>query len=89
MTDVFSTIGIVPYNKKKFERAQEYSRWNRFSGIPKPGSGNKEKKGVGHAALDSEKYYDEDEAERTNDLRAKHLSNDYITGHEKESESSE
>ena len=35
MTDVFSTIGMVPYNRKKFERAQESNYWNRFSGLKK------------------------------------------------------
>ena len=33
MTDVFSTIGIVPYNRKKFERAQDTAYWKRFSGL--------------------------------------------------------
>ena len=35
MTDVFSTIGIVPYNKKKFERSQDTAYWKRFSGLGK------------------------------------------------------
>lgn len=37
MTDIFSTIGMVPYNRKKFERAQESNYWNRFSGLTKGG----------------------------------------------------
>ena len=39
MTDVFSTIGMVPYNRKKFERAQEFNYWNRFSGLTKRAGG--------------------------------------------------
>lgn len=45
MTDVFSTIGIVPYNKKKFERAQDTAYWKRFSGLGKrPAPANVTKK---------------------------------------------
>ena len=33
MTDVFSVIGITPYNKKKLERLQESTKWYRFSGM--------------------------------------------------------
>ena len=49
MSDVFSTIGIVPYNRKKFERAQETSYWNRFSGLTKAdiGAVSKKKGGTG------------------------------------------
>ena len=35
MCDAFSTIGIVPYNKKKLEKMQENSKWKRFSGLNK------------------------------------------------------
>ena len=44
MTDVFSTIGIVPYNKKKFERSQETQYWKRFSGLGKRNHAPEEKK---------------------------------------------
>jgi len=34
MTDIFSTIGIIPYSKKKLDKLEENSKWKRFSGIP-------------------------------------------------------
>lgn len=35
MTDIFGTIGIIPYSKKKLDRLEEDSKWKRFSGITK------------------------------------------------------
>ena len=35
MADVFSVIGVTPYNKKKLERMQESTKWQRFSGMYK------------------------------------------------------
>ena len=46
MTDVFSTIGIVPYNRKKFERAQDTAYWKRFSGLGKKATAPDEKEKV-------------------------------------------
>lgn len=33
LTDVFSTVGVVPYNKKKVLRELEAAKWEKFSGI--------------------------------------------------------
>jgi len=33
MCDIFNTIGMVPYNKKKLEKEEEINRWEKFSGI--------------------------------------------------------
>jgi hypothetical protein len=35
MTDIFGTIGIIPYSKKKLDKLEENSKWKRFSGISK------------------------------------------------------
>jgi tubulin polyglutamylase TTLL4 len=35
LTDIFGTIGIIPYSKKKLDKLEENSKWQRFSGIPK------------------------------------------------------
>ena len=51
MCDVFSTIGIVPYNKKKLEKIQENSKWQRFSGLNK-----KEKADEDSGIFDDETY---------------------------------
>ena len=51
MCDVFSTIGIVPYNKKKLEKIQENSKWQRFSGLNK-----KEKTDEDSGIFDDETY---------------------------------
>jgi hypothetical protein len=33
LSDVFNTIGIVPYNKKKIEKEMQAAKWEKFSGI--------------------------------------------------------
>jgi hypothetical protein len=33
MADVFNTIGVVPYNKKKLAKEQENTKWERFAGV--------------------------------------------------------
>ena len=35
MCDVFSTMGITPYSKKRLEKMQETTKWKRFSGLNK------------------------------------------------------
>jgi hypothetical protein len=35
MTDIFGTLGIIPYSKKKLDKLEEDSKWKRFSGISK------------------------------------------------------
>ena len=51
MCDVFSIIGVVPYNKKKLEKMQENSKWKRFSGLNK-----KEKSDEDSGVFDDETY---------------------------------
>ena len=43
MCDVFSTIGITPYNKKRLEKLQETTKWKRFSGLNKRTDSTKNK----------------------------------------------
>lgn len=33
LSDVFQTIGVIPYSKKKLEKEMEEKKWERFSGI--------------------------------------------------------
>jgi tubulin polyglutamylase TTLL6/13 len=35
MADIFGIIGIIPYSKKRLDKLEEDSKWQRFSGIPK------------------------------------------------------
>lgn len=35
MTDIFGTIGIIPYKKKALDRMEEGTKWKRFAGITK------------------------------------------------------
>ena len=41
MCDVFSTIGITPYSKKRLEKMQETTKWKRFSGLNKQAGSTK------------------------------------------------
>jgi len=36
MADIFNTIGLMPYSKKKLEKEQEAIKWEKFAGISKP-----------------------------------------------------
>ncbi len=33
LSDIFNTIGVVPYNRKKIEKEMEAARWEKFAGI--------------------------------------------------------
>jgi hypothetical protein len=33
MADVFNTIGVIPYNKKKIAKEMETNKWERFAGL--------------------------------------------------------
>ena len=33
LSDVFNTIGVIPYNKKKIEKEILAAKWERFAGI--------------------------------------------------------
>lgn len=34
LSDIFNTIGLVPYSRKKLQKQIEESKWEKFTGIP-------------------------------------------------------
>ena len=34
LTDIFNTIGVVPYSRKKLAKEMENNKWEKFTGIP-------------------------------------------------------